>query len=341
MHLVTDERAFRYTGTFPAENVHSVQAATIGSRNPIAIARSLINILRGIRQSSSLIVRIRPRVVVGFGGYPTLPPLLAAFWRGVPTIIHEQNAVMGRANRMLARGVTVIAGGFLKAHGPHAKKIIEIGNPVRQSVLEAAGMPYSVPESSGTLRILVFGGSQGARFFSDTIPEVVARLPEGLRKRLAIVQQARPEDEERVRRRYQELEVEAQISSFFPDLPARMAESHLVISRSGASTVLELSVIGRPSILVPLPHSIDDDQTHNAKLLVNAGGAVLKPQDSIDPDRFARELGTLLQERDRLVAMAAGAKGLARTNATEAMADLTEKVASRHANADRKRGTAP
>lgn len=337
VHLVTDRRAARYAGAFPPDHVHAVDSATFGSRNPFAVAKSALAISRGVRQSSALIGKLEPQAVVGFGGYPTLPPLFAAIRRGVPTIIHEQNAVMGRTNRLLAPRVTAIAGGFLKAEGPHANKIVETGNPVRQAVLEQAAKPYKAPGKTGSLRLVVFGGSQGARFFSDSIPEVVAKLPEALRARLKLVQQARPEDEERVRRRYEELGVDAEVSSFFSDLPARLADCHLVISRSGASTVLELSVLGRPAVLVPLPHAVDDDQTHNARLLVEAGGAVLKPQKMIEIDSFAAEIGSLLQDGERLAAMAAGAKSIARTDATVVLADLTEAIAAGRSAEDWKR----
>lgn len=340
VHLATDRRAARFAGTFPAENVHAVDSATFGSRNPLAFARSAFAIWRGVRQSMVLLTRLRPRAVVGFGGYPTLPPLFAATRRGVPSLIHEQNAIMGRTNRMLASRVTAIAGGFLKAEGPHAGKIVETGNPVRQAVLEAAATPYEAPGESGELRLLVFGGSQGARVFSDLMPEVVALLPERVRVRLVVTQQARPEDEERVRHRYLDLGVKADVSSFFSDLPKRMAMSHLVVSRAGASTVLELSVIGRPSVLVPLPHAVDDDQTHNARLLVEAGAALLRPQNEIRAETFAAELGTLLEDAARLSAMAAGARTIARTNATALLADLTEAIAAGRSAKELKRGTA-
>jgi UDP-N-acetylglucosamine--N-acetylmuramyl-(pentapeptide) pyrophosphoryl-undecaprenol N-acetylglucosamine transferase len=340
VHLATDGRATRYAGTFPADEVHTIPSATFGSRNPVTIARNALTIWRGVRQASALIGKLKPQAVVGFGGYPTLPPLFAATRRGVPTIIHEQNAVMGRTNRMLAPRATAIAGGFLAAAGTHADKIVETGNPVRPAVVEAAATPYRAPEEGGELRLLVFGGSQGARFFSDTMPDVVALLPEHLRARLRVTQQARPEDEERVRRRYLELGVTAEIAPFFSDLPARMAASHLVVSRAGASTVLELSVIGRPAILVPLPHAVDDDQTHNARLLANAGAAILKKQQEIRPEILAEELGALLQDGARLGAMAAAAKGVAGTDATTLLADLTEAVAAGRSPQEFRKGTA-
>ncbi|MCT7375013.1 undecaprenyldiphospho-muramoylpentapeptide beta-N-acetylglucosaminyltransferase [Chelativorans salis] len=338
VHLATDARAARFAENFPAEAVHAIDAATFGSRNPLTLLRSGFAIWRGVRQSSALIARLKPKAVVGFGGYPTLPPLFAATRRGVPTIIHEQNAVMGRANKALADRVTAIAGGFLKAQGPYAEKIVETGNPVRRAVLDVANTPYAAPSQGDALRLLVFGGSQGARFFSDTVPEAVAQLPETLRSRLVVTHQARPEDEARVKERYRELGVEAEVSPFFADLPARMAASHLAIARSGASTVLELSVIGRPAILVPLPHALDDDQGHNAQLLVDVGGAVMRRQPEITAESLAGDLAALLGDGGQRATMAVAARGIGLPDAAALLADLTEAIASGKSAASMKEG---
>ncbi|WP_102958940.1 undecaprenyldiphospho-muramoylpentapeptide beta-N-acetylglucosaminyltransferase [Mangrovicella endophytica] len=329
VHLVTDARAERFAGSFPAEAVHSVRSATFGSKRPLALARSLWTLWTGFRAAGALIRRIRPAVVVGFGGYPTVPPLMAAVQAGRPTVVHEQNAVMGRANTFLAKRVTAIAGGFLPKAGPFADKITVTGNPVRPAVVAAAETPYMPAAAGEPFRLLVFGGSQGARFFSDMMPDVFARLPEHLRARLRVTQQARVEDQARVQARYAEVGVEAAVEPFFKDLPVRMGEAHLVISRSGASTVLELSVIGRPAILVPLPHALDDDQGHNAKLLVDAGAAVMRRQPTITPDTLATEIAALVEDPARLAAMATAAKTLGRTNATQLLADLVESISAR------------
>lgn len=328
VHLATDDRAGRYAGSFPADKVHAISSSTIGSRNPIAVLRAFWSIWRGVRQASAVISAIKPAVVVGFGGYPTLPPLYAATRRNVRTIIHEQNAVMGRANKALAARATAIAGGFLKAAGPYAAKIFETGNPVRPAALEAARQPFAAPAENGPVNLLVFGGSQGARYFSDTVPEAVALLPEALRKRLRLTQQARPEDEARVRERYRELGVTADVSPFFSDLPARMAAAHLVISRAGASTVLELSIIGRPALLVPLPHALDDDQGHNASILVDVGAAVMRRQPDLDAATMANELAQLVDSPERLINMAEAAKSVGKADATRLLADLAEAIAS-------------
>ncbi|MEZ5812075.1 MAG: undecaprenyldiphospho-muramoylpentapeptide beta-N-acetylglucosaminyltransferase [Rhizobiaceae bacterium] len=341
VHLATDSRAERFSGGFPADGIHTIRSATIGSRNPVSVLRAFWVLWTGFRQASALMQRLKPEAVVGFGGYPTLPPVFAATRRGIPTVIHEQNAVMGRANRALAARVTAIAGGFLAEAGPYAGKIAVTGNPVREAVLAAAGTPYRKPDATGPLRLLVFGGSQGARYFSDTVPEAVARLDAGLRSRLSIVQQARPEDEEHVRRRYRDLNVAADVAAFFKDLPQRMAASHLVVARSGASTVLELATVGRPAILVPLPHALDDDQGHNAAVLTGAGAAVMRRQPELDAAEMAREIAALAGDPDRLAAMARAAKAVDIPDAARLLADLVEAIASGKSVEQFKRGANP
>jgi len=341
VHLATDSRAERYADTFPGKGVHAIASATIGGRNPVKLARAALVLWKGFRQSTQLIGKIAPKAVVGFGGYPTLPPLFAATRRGIRTVIHEQNAVMGRANKALAPRVDAIAGGFLRAGGPHEAKIVETGNPVRPAVIAAAGTPFTAPAGDGPVNLVVFGGSQGARFFSDVVPDVIAALPAELRRRLHLTQQARAEDQARVTARYAELGVAADVSPFFPDLPARMAGAHLVLSRAGASTVLELSVIGRPSILVPLPHALDDDQGHNAQILVDANAAIMRRQPAIDVQSLAADIAVLLGDPARLAAMAEAARGIGRTNATQLLADLVEAIAAGISAEDYKRGRRP
>jgi UDP-N-acetylglucosamine--N-acetylmuramyl-(pentapeptide) pyrophosphoryl-undecaprenol N-acetylglucosamine transferase len=248
--LVTDERASRY-GEFPGHATHIVPSATFAGRNPFHIAAVTSKLSRGTVAALLLLRRLHPAVVIGFGGYPTIPPLLAAVLRGIPTVVHEQNGVLGRANRLLARRVQAIATGFrgLLADDPRlAAKVTHTGNPIRPAVVEAAGVPY--PDLHGPLRILVFGGSQGARVMSDVVPPAIELVPMAVRARLSVTQQARDEDIERVRSAYKYFGVAAEVEPFFRDLPARIAASHLVISRSGASTVAELAAIGRPAILV-------------------------------------------------------------------------------------------
>ena len=245
--LATDHRAAHFK--FPARAVHLIPSATLRGRNPLALARTAALLALGSAQAWRLIGKIRPGIVVGFGGYPTVPPLLAARWRGVPSVLHEQNGVMGRANRLLAPRVTAIATSFptLARVDPQLQpKITFTGNPVRAQVIEAARALYAAPDAGGKIRLLVFGGSQGAHVMAEIVPAAIALLEPALRARLSIVQQARGEDLEAVRAAYGKLGVAAETAAFFADLPARMAAAHLVISRSGASTVAELSAIGRP-----------------------------------------------------------------------------------------------
>ena len=329
VHLATDHRAERYSGQFPAAAIHSIPSATLGSKNPIAVLSAFWRIWQGVRKAGQVIARIKPEAVVGFGGYPTLPPLYAATRRKVPTLIHEQNAVMGRANKALAGRVDAIAGGFLPEGASDAgAKTVTTGNPVRPQVLEAAKTPY-VPSNDGeSFHFLVFGGSQGAQFFSDAVPAAIALLPEAQRKRLAVTQQARAEDVARVKAAYAELGVDVQVSPFFTDMAARIAAAHLVMSRSGASTVSEIAVIGRPALLVPYPHALDHDQAANAAALAAAGGAELHPQSSLSAERIAAIVGALMREPSRLTAMAAAARSAGKPDAARLLADLTEAIAS-------------
>lgn len=340
VHLATDDRAERFAGHFPAAAIHPIQSATLGSKNPIALLGAFWKIWRGVRQASAIIGRIKPDAVVGFGGYPTLPPLYAATRRKVPTLIHEQNAVMGRANRALAGRVDAIAGGFLPQDASVAgAKTVTTGNPVRPRVLEAAKTPYVVSAEEQPFKLLVFGGSQGAQFFSDAVPAAVALLPEAQRKRLVITQQARADDVARVKAAYASLGVNAEVSPFFTDMAVRMADAHLIISRSGASTVSEIAVIGRPALLVPYPYALDHDQAANAAALAAAGGGEVHPQSSLSPELIASLVGGLMDTPERLAAMAAGAKSAGRPDAARLLADLTEAIASKKTVSDFRKGT--
>ncbi|MBN9234820.1 MULTISPECIES: undecaprenyldiphospho-muramoylpentapeptide beta-N-acetylglucosaminyltransferase [Phyllobacteriaceae] len=330
VHLATDDRASRFAAHFPATAVHTIRAATMGSKNPFALAGAMWRIWQGVRQASSVIGRIKPEVVVGFGGYPTLPPVFAATRRKVPTVIHEQNAVMGRANRALSARVDAIAGGFLPEDASIAgAKTVTTGNPVRPPVLEAAKTPYVASAGEDPFRLLVFGGSQGAQFFSDAIPAAIALLSENQRRRFSVVQQARADDVGRVKDAYARLGIEAQVSPFFTDMAQRIAAAHLVISRSGASTVSEIAVIGRPALLVPYPHALDHDQAANAAALAAAGGGEVHPQSTLTPEVVAGLLGVAMEEPERLAGMAAAAKSVGRPHAARLLADLTEAIASR------------
>ncbi|MBN9245124.1 MAG: undecaprenyldiphospho-muramoylpentapeptide beta-N-acetylglucosaminyltransferase [Mesorhizobium sp.] len=330
VHLATDDRVGRFTGNFPASSIHTVGSATIGSKNPLALARALWAIWRGVRQASAFIARIKPEAVVGFGGYPTLPPVYAATRRKVPTLVHEQNAVMGRANRALAGRVDAIAGGFLpQGQGAFGDKTVTTGNPVRPAVIEAAATAYASSGAGEPFRFLVFGGSQGAQFFSDAVPTAIALLSPEQRGRLVVTQQARADDVGRVKAAYAELGVAAEVSPFFTNMAERIAAAHLVMSRSGASTVSEVAVIGRPALFVPYPYALDHDQAANAAALAAAGGAEVHPQSTLTPERIAELVGALMDDSPRLSAMAAAAKSAGKPDAARLLADLTEAIAAR------------
>ncbi len=330
VHLATDERATRYGKAFPAKETHEIPSATFSGRTPGAVAGAMLQLGRGFLASWSLIGSLKPAVVVGFGGYPTAPPVLAAALRGVPTVIHEQNGVIGRANRMLAPRVKIIATGFpsVKGISPSAAgKVRQTGNPVRPAVLQAARIPFQPPVEGGPLRLVVFGGSQGARVMSDVVPPAIERLPPEARARLSIVQQARVEDEGRVRDTYARLGVAAEVSPFFRDMPARIAAGHLIIARSGASTVAELSVIGRASILVPLPHSLDGDQAENAATLAATGAAQVVKQSEFTPVWLAGELQRRLADPQGLTRASEAAKSAGVPDAAERLAGLVLDLA--------------
>ena len=330
VELATDARAAGRVGAFPASAVHIIPSATFRGRDPFSLARTGIVLGFGLTKAWLKLPFVRPSVVVGFGGYPTVPPVLAATLRRVPTVIHEQNAVMGRANRLLAPRVSAIATGFagiLDREPELSAKATHTGNPVRPAVIAASGTPYAPPDAAGPLHLLVFGGSQGARVMSEIVPAAVERLEPRLQMRLKVVQQAREEDVPHVRHNYARMRVSAEVESFFGDLPARMARCHLVVSRSSASTVAELSVIGRPSILVPLPYALDQDQRANAGMLEQAGGAIRLDQSEFSPDRLAVEIAGLAAEPARLSAMAAAAKSQGATDAADRLADLVLRVA--------------
>jgi UDP-N-acetylglucosamine--N-acetylmuramyl-(pentapeptide) pyrophosphoryl-undecaprenol N-acetylglucosamine transferase len=331
VHLATDRRAAHYgDGVFAGDAVHVIASATPRVRNPLAAATAAATLAIGLAQSYALIGRLKPAAVIGFGGYPPVPPVLAAAWRGVPTLIHDANAVIGRANRLLAPRVTAIATSFpgmFRDQPAFAAKATLTGNPVRPAVVAAAATPYPAP--ADPLRLLVFGGSQGARVMADVVPAAVTLLDRALRARLAIVQQAREEDLARVRNAYASLPVPAEVAAFFGDLPARMAASHLIVARAGGSTVAELSAIGRPALLVPLPHALDQDQFVNAGMVQDGGGAIRLPQDEFTPRRLAGEIAALAAAPQRLAAMAAAARALGRHDAAERLVDLVLKVAAK------------
>jgi UDP-N-acetylglucosamine--N-acetylmuramyl-(pentapeptide) pyrophosphoryl-undecaprenol N-acetylglucosamine transferase len=330
VRLVTDSRALRYSGLFSKDMIDVVPSETVRGRSLWQFARTGVMLAAGTAVAFNLIRRLRPAAVVGFGGYPTVPPLMAARLAGIPGIIHDANAVLGRANRFLSRHVSAIATslpGVLDRDPDLAGKTTTVGTPMRPAVLAAAAAAYQAPEATGPFRLLVVGGSQGARVMSDIVPGAIERLEPALWNRLILTQQVRDEDMTRVRAVYDRLKIHAELAPFFADLPARLASNHLIVSRSGAGTVAELAAIGRPSILVPLPGAIDQDQFANAGVLSTENGAMRIVQADFTPTRLAAEISALASEPARLAAMAAAARGVGRLDAAERLADLVVKVA--------------
>lgn len=329
--LASDERVAGFATDFPAERKIALSSSTYKPGDPIGMLRAGFAVLRGAAQARAVYREIGPHVVVGFGGYPSAPALVGALWDRRPTVIHEQNAVMGRANRKLAARVTTVACAFptlLKAPPSVQARAVVVGNPVRPAIRALADLPYSPPEPGGPVRLLVTGGSQGARLLSELVPEAVAALPEDLRRRLVVQQQTRQESMETARRTYRNALIDAEIAPFFRDMASRLAAAHLVIGRAGAGTVCEFAVAGKPAILVPLAIAIDDDQGQNARLLAEAGGAEIAREHQLTVESLAGALTKLLNNPARLARMAAAARSVAIPDAAERLADVVEATAS-------------
>lgn len=331
--LATDDRALRYGGDFAFRSVLVIPSATPRGGSLVSKLRAVAMLARGVLAARAALRRLKPVCVVGFGGYPTVPPMLAASFAGAPTILHEQNAVMGKANRFLAGRMTCLAGGFERGRSADRPglRFVHTGNPLRPAAIEAAKTPYP-SFADGTFRLLVTGGSQGATVLSDVVPAAAARLSEEKRRRLRIVHQARGEDETRVRATYRELGVEAEVAAFFKDLPNRIAQAHLVVSRAGASTVSELAAIGRPCLLVPFPFALDQDQAANAAELAATGAAEIVAQKDFTPERLASVLEQAMDDPQGLTRRAEAAKSAGIVDAAERLADLVATLASDREN---------
>lgn len=329
--LATDSRADQYDIEFPGRDIHQIPSATTTSRSPIALTKTALTLAGGVRKAHKIIGEVRPDAVIGFGGYPSFPPIVAAALRSIPTALHEQNAVLGRANRMLAGRVNAIATSFEEVkfvEGDMKMKVRFTGNPVRAIVVESAARQYRAPGPGDPIHLLIFGGSQGARFFSDFVPPGVVNLPADIRSRLYVMQQCRPEDIDRVRAIYADGGLNATCETFFDDLPRWIGEAHLVIGRGGATTIAELTAIGCPSVLVPLPHSLDNDQLENATRLADAGAAWCIEQSDLTPDRLTDGLAGVFAAPDELQSAAAAARALGRLDAVGNLADLVEQLAA-------------
>lgn len=330
--LVTDTRGKGFGQNLPELPLYRIPAGTPSGRSVVGKLMSVFEIGHGVVAALTLLGLTRPVAVVGFGGYPALPLLLAARLRKIPIVVHEQNAVLGRVNRLVARFAARIATSFPATHFLPEQAVVTVtGNPVRPAILAAADVPYTAPDQS--LRVLIMGGSQGARVLSDSIPAALASLPAEMKKRLRVVQQCRAEDLDRVRAAYTAAGIQAETATFFSDVAQRLAVAHLVVSRSGASSTAEIAVIGRPSLLVPYAHAMDDHQTANAQALAHAGGAEVIAQDKFTPERVAMAFNDLLADPAQLADMAAHARSVGRPLAAQALADLVERVATEHRRA--------
>jgi len=328
--LLTDKRGRTYTQTFPHADIYMVDAATLAGRSPLGKIKAVFGILKGIASATGYLRRIKPDVIVGFGGYPSLPALAAGSLLRLPTMIHDQNGVLGRVNKAFAPYVDAIATAFPDTAGIPAKakaKTVLTGNPVRSAVARLREAAYSAPRGDETIRLLIFGGSQGARVFSERVPEALTRLPEDLRARLKVVQQCREETLPAVKAAYNDAGIEAELAPFFADLPERLQAAHLVIGRAGASTVTELATLGRPGLLVPLPSAMDDHQSANAESLAKVGGAWRVSETEFTAESLAKRLADLLADPTALERTAAAAYETARPRAAERLADLAEALA--------------
>jgi UDP-N-acetylglucosamine--N-acetylmuramyl-(pentapeptide) pyrophosphoryl-undecaprenol N-acetylglucosamine transferase len=326
--LITDDRGARIPGLFDNVQVHILPAGRL-SGGPAGWWQAARAILTGRAMALRLYETFRPSAVIGFGGYPAFPALLAARRDRIPTLIHEQNAVLGRVNRLVAAKVDAIATSYpevVRLPGRSRDKVDFVGNPVRDEVVAIREQPFPPLTEDGIFRLLVTGGSQGASILSEVVPEGLALLPEHFRRRLQVTQQCRGEEVERARARYAALGIPADLATYLPDLPERLAWSHLVIARAGASTIAELTVAGRPAILVPLPSATDDHQTANAREMARSGGARMIPQSRFTPVELAKQMQKLALDPEALANAAARARSGGKPDAARALADLVERV---------------
>jgi len=323
--LVTDRRGSGFGDRLPAVEVRRIRAGGIAGRGLVARAEALAALGLGYFEARRILKEARPAVAIGFGGYASVPTMIAAGKSGLSLVLHEQNAVMGRANRLLAGRATRIATAFPDVRGigtEDHRKIAFTGNPVRPAIAALAGQTYAAPQPGGPLELLLVGGSQGARIFSDLVPAAIAALAPAERARLRLAQQCRPEDIERVRAAYAGIGFAAELATFFDDMPQRLRRAQLVIARAGASTTAELAVAGRPALLVPYRYATDDHQTANAAALDAVGAAWSLPEVGLTAALIAERLRGLLAEPARLATSAAAAAGLGRPDAAERLADL-------------------
>lgn len=325
--LITDARGAAIPGKPATLTAHVLPAGRIEGKNPLSWVRGMSAILEGRRMALRLFESFEPSAVIGFGGYPALPALLAAISAGIPTVLHEQNAVLGRVNRFLAGRVNAIATAYEQVDRlapQHADKVHLVGNPVRDDVLALREQPFPAFTDEGLLRVLVTGGSQGARVLSEVVPDGLSMLQPALRSRLQVTQQCRPEDIEAVRARYATHGIPAELGTYFEDMAVRLADAHLFIGRAGASTIAELTAVGRPAILVPLPIATDDHQAANAREMASAGGARAIRQEKFTAVELAKQIQAMAQHPETLANAAHAAWNCGYPNAAQDLADLVE-----------------
>ena len=326
--LISDARGVRFPGLFDGVQTHVLPAGRLAG-GPIGWAKAMRAMIAGRTLAIELYKHQKPAAVIGFGGYPALPALLAAFKAGIPTAVHEQNAVLGRVNRLVAGRVDAIATSYAnvaRLKDKYRGKAHLVGNPVRDAVLALRSQPYPLLEEDGIFRVLVTGGSQGASVLSQVVPDGLSLLPIAFRRRLQVTHQARIEDIDAARAKYAELSIAAELATYLPDMPEQLAWAHLVIARAGASTLAELTVAGRPAILVPLPSATDDHQTVNAREMTVAGGARTIDQRSFTPVELAKQMQRLGLDPAALQNAAGRARGCGRPDAARDLADLVESL---------------
>ena len=327
--LITDERGARIPGLFEGVESHILPAGRLGG-GPLGWLKAGRSVLAGRSQARALYREYEAQAVVGFGGYPALPALLAASAARIPTILHEQNALLGRVNRLLAGEARAIATAYPRVERlkpAYAAKTVLVGNPVREAIVRLGEIPFPPFDELAPLKILVTGGSQGASILSRIVPAGLGRLPASLRMRLQVVQQCRPDDIDQVREAYRLLGVPAEVMTYIGDMPDKLGDAHLIIGRAGASTIAELTAAGRPAILVPLPSAADDHQTANAREMAAAGGARMIAQKDFTPETLARQISFLVKDPQALANAAARSLSVGRPHAARDLADLVERVA--------------
>ena len=326
--LITDDRGARFPGLFEGVPVHILPAGRMGG-GPIAWLKALGSVVKGRGEAKRLYREHKPDAVVGFGGYPAFPSLLAASAMHIPTVLHEQNAVLGRVNRLLAGEAEAIGTAYDEVDRLKPKyksKSVLVGNPVREAVARLGELPFPPFDEFAPLKILITGGSQGATVLGEVVPDGLGMLQPSLRRRLQVVQQCRPDDIERVRKTYAELGIPAELTTYIEDMPDKLADAHLVIGRAGASSLAELTVAGRPAILIPFPSATDDHQTANAREITRAGGARTIQQTDFTPEVLARQIEALAMDPVALNNAAARAMSVGRPHAARDLADLVERV---------------